>query len=56
MSGEMIALAGFLALAAVLPVLALRGRGIGFEKGLRMVAAWLGIFIVAMIAFTWLRP
>lgn len=56
MSGEMIALAGFLALAAVLPVLALRGRGIGFEKGLRMVAVWLAIFIVAMIAFTWLRP
>ena len=56
MSGEMIALAGFLALAAVLPVLALRRRGIGFKKGVRMVAAWLAIFIVAMIAFTWLRP
>ncbi len=56
MSGEVIALAGFLTLAAVLPVLALRGRGMGFEKGLRMVAAWLAIFIVAMIAFTWWQP
>ena len=56
MSGEMIALVGILTLAAVLPVLALRGRGIGFEKGLRMIAAWLAIFIVVMIAFTWWQP
>ena len=54
MNGEMVALVGILTLAAVLPVLAL--RGIGFEKGLRMIAAWLAIFIVAMIAFTWWQP
>lgn len=56
MSGETVGWVMALALAAVLPVLALRGRGIGFEKALRMVAAWLAIFIVAMIAFTWWQP
>ncbi len=56
MSGETLGYAAMLALAALLPVLALRGRGIGFEKGLKMVAAWLAIFVIVMVAFTWLRP
>jgi len=56
MSGETIGWAALLALAALLPVLALRGRGIGFEKGLKMIAGWLAIFIVAMIVFTWWQP
>ena len=56
MNGEMLGLLAVLSLALVLPVTALRGRGLGMEKSLKMVAAWLGIFIVAMVAFTWLRP
>ena len=56
MSGDTIAMLTALSLAAVLPVLALRGRGLGFEKSLRMIAGWLAIFIVAMIVFTWFQP
>jgi hypothetical protein len=56
MSGEMFGYAAVLALVAVLPVLALRRRGIGFENGIKMVAAWLAIFVVVMILFTWLQP
>lgn len=56
MTGEMIGYAAFLAIAALLPVLALRNRGLGFEKGLRLIAIWIAIFVVVMIAFTWLRP
>ena len=56
MNGETLGYAAILALVALLPVLALRGRGIGFEKGLKMIAAWLAIFIVVMIVFTWWQP
>lgn len=55
MSGDTIGLLAFLTLASVLPVLALRGRGLGLDKSLKMIAVWLGIFIVVMVAFTWLR-
>ena len=56
MNGETFGLLAVLSLALVLPVLALRGRGLGMEKSLKMIALWLAIFIVVMIAFTWLRP
>lgn len=55
MTGETIASVAILGLVAILPVLALRRRGIGLENGLKMVAAWLAIFIVVMVAFTWLQ-
>ena len=54
---DAVAYAGVLALALVLAVAALRGREIGWERGLKIVAAWLAIFIAAMLAFEWLvRP
>ena len=56
MNGETIAVLAALSLAAVLPVLALRGRGLGLEKSLKMIAIWLAIFIVVMVVFTWFQP
>ncbi len=43
-------------MCAVLAIAGLQGRRIGIERGLKMVAAWLAIFIVVMIVFTWWQP
>ena len=51
MSGGTIASLAFLALALVLPLLALRGREVDFAKGWRMAAIWVTLFLLTAILF-----
>jgi multisubunit Na+/H+ antiporter MnhB subunit len=46
----------FLMLALVLPVMALRDRQLDFSRGWRMAAIWVALFLLTVMAFTWLRP
>ena len=48
------AIAAFLSLALVLPVAALRGRGLRFEQGWRTAAIWVGLFALVAILFGWI--
>ena len=54
MSGGAIASLAILALALVLPVLALRRREIDWFRGWRMAAIWLGLFILGAMLFSWI--
>lgn len=54
MSGGAIASLAILALALVLPVLALRRREIDWSRGWRMAAIWLGLFILGAMLFGWI--
>ena len=54
MSGGAIASLAFLALALVLPMLALRRREIDWTRGWKMAAIWLGLFILAAMLFQWI--
>jgi hypothetical protein len=53
-SGGALAVVAFLSLALVLPVIALRDRGIRFSQGWRMAAIWVGLFVLTVMAFSWL--
>ena len=52
MSGGTIATLAFLALALVLPLLALRGREIDWSRGWKMAAIWVGLFVLAAFLFS----
>ena len=54
MSGGTIASLAFLALALVLPLLALRRREIDWARGWKMAAIWLGLFILGAMLFGWI--
>ena len=54
MSGGTIASLAFLALALVLPLLALRGREIDFVKGWKMGVIWVALFLLTVILFKWI--
>ena len=54
MSGGTIATLAFLALALVLPLLALRGREIDWSNGWKMAAIWAGLFVLGAMLFTWI--
>jgi hypothetical protein len=54
LSGGTIATLAFLALALVLPVLALRGRRIDFSRGWKMAAIWGALFILSAMLFRWI--
>ena len=54
MSGGAIASLAVLALALVLPLLALRRREIDWTRGWKMAAIWLGLFILAAMLFRWI--
>ena len=55
MSGGTIASLAFLALALVLPLLALRRRReIDWARGWKMAAIWLGLFILGAMLFSWI--
>ena len=51
MSGGAIASLTVLALALVLPMLALRRREIDWARGWKMAAIWLGLFVLAAMLF-----
>ena len=53
MSGGTIASLAFLALALVLPVMALRGRDVDWSKGWKIAAIWGALFILAAMVFRW---
>ena len=54
MNGGSLALLAFLSLALVLPVMALRDRGLPLRDGWKMAAIWVGLFALAAIVFGWL--
>ena len=54
MSGNAIASLAFLALALVLPLLALRRREINWVRGWKMAAIWLALFILGAMLFSWI--
>ena len=54
MSGGTIASLAFLALALVLPLLALRRREIDWAQGWKMAAIWIGLFILGAMLFCWI--
>ena len=54
MNGGAIASLAVLALALVLPLLALRRREVYWSKGWKMAAIWLGLFILAAMLFRWI--
>ena len=54
MSGGAIASLAILALALVLPLLALRRREIDWTRGWKMAAIWLGLFVPAGMLFRWI--
>ena len=54
MNGGAIASLAVLALALVLPLLALRRREVDWSKGWKMAAIWLGLFILAAMLFRWI--
>lgn len=54
MSGGTLASLAFLALALILPVLALRGREIQLTQGWKMVAIWIALFVLGAMVFRWL--
>ena len=54
MSGGAIASLAVLALALVLPVLALRRREVDWSQGLKMAAIWLGLFVLGAMLFSWI--
>lgn len=54
MSGGTIASLALLALALVLPLLALRGREVDFAKGWKMAAIWGALFVLVAILFRWI--
>ena len=43
----------FLALALVLPVMALRDRGLPFRQGWKLAAIWAALFALVAIVFGW---
>ena len=51
MSGGAITSVVFLALALVLPLIALQRREIGWSRGWKMAAIWFGVFVLAAILF-----
>lgn len=54
MSGNAFAALVFLALALVLPLLALRRRKIDWARGWKMAAIWLGFFFLGAFVFSWI--
>ena len=54
MSSGTIASLAFLALALVLPLLALRGREVEFAIGWKMGAIWVALFLLTVILFKWI--
>ena len=54
MSGGAIASLAFLALALVLPLLALRRREIDLTKGWKMAVIWFGLFVLGAMLFMWI--
>ena len=54
MSGGAIASLAVLALALVLPMLALRRREVDWSKGWKMAVIWLGLFILGAMLFSWI--
>lgn len=55
MSGNAIASFVFLALALILPVLALQRRGIDWARGLKIAVIWVGLFVLGTMLFSRLR-
>ena len=53
MSGGTIASLAFLALALILPLLALRGREFDIAKGWKMAAIWGALFVLVAMLFRW---
>lgn len=53
MSGGQWALVSFLALALVLPVMALRDRRLPLRHGWKMAAIWVALFTLVAIVFGW---
>jgi hypothetical protein len=53
-NGGTIASLAFLALALVLPVLALRGRGVDWSKGWKLTAIWGALFGLTAMLFGWI--
>ena len=54
MSGATIAALAFLALALVLPILALRGHRVDFSRGWRMMVIWGALFALTAMIFGWI--
>ena len=54
MSGGAVALLAFLSLAMVLPVMALRDRGLPLRDGWKMAAIWVALFALVALVFGWL--
>ena len=54
MNGATIAVLAFLALALVLPILALRGREVDWSKGWKMAAIWGALFGLTAMLFGWI--
>lgn len=52
MTGGQWALLSFLALALVLPAIALRDRGLSFSRGWRIAAIWLLLFVLVAWVFS----
>jgi hypothetical protein len=53
-NGGTIAFLAFLSLALVLPVAALRDRGLPLRDGWKMAAIWIALFALAAMLFGWL--
>ena len=53
MSGGQWALVSFLALALVLPVMALRDRGLRLRHGWKMAVIWAALFALVAVVFGW---
>lgn len=51
MSAGTVASLAVLALALILPLLALRGREIDFAKSWKIAAIWVGLFVLAAMLF-----
>ena len=54
MSGGTLALLAYLSLALVLPVAALRDRGLPLRDGWKMAAIWIALFALVALVFGWL--
>jgi hypothetical protein len=53
-TGGSIAALVFLALALVLPALALGNRRIDFSRGWKMAAIWVWLFVLTAMLFRWI--
>jgi len=54
LSGGTIASLAFLALALVLPVLALQRRQVDLSRGWKMAAIWGALFLLTAMLFRWI--